>query len=180
MDLYVQLNWQIDLAIRILDGEIVKDECSAHDLKEALTLAANNDVGALIAMSDRNEIKCQEWMDKFYFEWDDIESQLPNYDYIRKHEYSENEYSSTMYVGSVMSLFPSGKYYIMGLTSNQTKEDVVKDTFFMKCFDACLQAKDYWREQGEGDPTDVLIGRLLTNEEIEELDEIGCTIYPHY
>lgn len=58
------------------------------------------------------------------------------------------------YLGSVMSLTPSGKFY-MPWTTNQTADDVERDQRWFTALEAVASKYDGWIESGEGDPTDL-------------------------
>jgi len=62
------------------------------------------------------------------------------------------------YLGSVMSIYPSGKFY-MPWTTNQTAKDVERDSAFGEALEAVASANDGWIESGEGDPTDLYFRR---------------------
>ncbi len=62
------------------------------------------------------------------------------------------------YLGSVMSIYPSGKFY-MPWTTNQTAKDVERDSAFGEALDAVASANGGWVESGEGDPTDLYFCR---------------------
>ena len=68
------------------------------------------------------------------------------------------------YLGSVMSLMPSGKYYMFWCT-NQTWRDVVMDGLFMEILEEVADEHGGWIEGGEGDPTDLF---FVTHVEEEE------------
>jgi len=70
------------------------------------------------------------------------------------------------YLGSVMSLYPSGKFY-MPWTSNQTNDDVDRDSRFGAALDKAASKHGGWIESGEGDPTDVYFMRYWTLEELQ-------------
>ncbi|MDD5059461.1 MAG: hypothetical protein WC516_09970 [Patescibacteria group bacterium] len=58
------------------------------------------------------------------------------------------------YLGSVFSIFPSGKFY-MPWTSNQTHRDVFKDEIFREVLESALEYEDMSLENGDGDPCDL-------------------------
>jgi len=58
------------------------------------------------------------------------------------------------YLGSCLSLAPSGKYYTFW-TSNQTRKDETKDEAFYEVLDEVAEAHGGWIESGEGDPCDI-------------------------
>jgi hypothetical protein len=62
------------------------------------------------------------------------------------------------YLGSVMSLTPSGKFYTFW-TTNQTSDDVDRDTRWYAALEAVANKYEGWIESGEGDPTDLYFCR---------------------
>jgi hypothetical protein len=74
-------------------------------------------------------------------------------------DYDDNTYLAD-YVGSVMSVFPSGKYY-MPWCSNFTWREAAMDYCFHEGLESVLDDHDYWIESGEGDPTDLFVCRSL-------------------
>ena len=70
------------------------------------------------------------------------------------------------FLGSVMSIMPSGKFY-MPWTTNQTQRDVIKDSAFMSALEDVLDEYDMWIESGEGDPTDLFVCARLIEQSIE-------------
>jgi hypothetical protein len=58
------------------------------------------------------------------------------------------------YLGSVLSLTPSGKFY-MPWTTNQTADDVERDARWYAALEAVATKMGGWIENGEGDPTDL-------------------------
>ena len=86
-------------------------------------------------------------------------------------------------VGNVLSMNPSGKYY-MPWTSNQTAEDTVRDQLYWETLENRLEEEleGYWLEQGSGDPLDVFVMKLLVDDDWgkalfyeEEQTLLACT-----
>jgi hypothetical protein len=69
------------------------------------------------------------------------------------------------YLGSVMSLAPSGKFYT-AWTTNQTSDDVDKDSRWYAALDKVAEKSQGWIESGEGDPTDLYFCSYWTNEQL--------------
>jgi len=61
----------------------------------------------------------------------------------------------TIYVGSVLNLSPSGKYYMPWACSNVTEEEAEEDAEWWETFEGELEKHGIWIESGEGDPVDV-------------------------
>jgi hypothetical protein len=68
------------------------------------------------------------------------------------------------YLGSVMSIYPSGKFY-MPWTTNQTADDVDRDSRFGEALDGVASAFGGWIESGDGDPTDLYFMRYFGSPE---------------
>jgi len=61
------------------------------------------------------------------------------------------------YVGSILGVMPSGKYY-MPWTTNQTKHDVEKDTAFWEVLEEVAESYGLYVFSGEGSATDLFVG----------------------
>lgn len=70
----------------------------------------------------------------------------------------EEGHVGSCYLGSVMALTPSGKFY-MPWTTNQTARDVDRDSRWYAALDKAATKYDGWIESGEGDPTDLYFCR---------------------
>lgn len=64
------------------------------------------------------------------------------------------------YIGSQMSLFPSGKYYAFW-TTNQNKQDVIRDQAFAEALAEVCEENGFSPERGEGDPTDIYVTAII-------------------
>ena len=71
----------------------------------------------------------------------------------------KKENMRVVYVGSVLNLLPSGKYYTPWACSNVTEEETKADEEWWKAFETELEKHDAWIETGEGDPLDVFVVR---------------------
>lgn len=69
------------------------------------------------------------------------------------------------YLGSVFSLTPSGKFY-MPWTTNQTADDVERDSRWYEAAEAVASKHGGSIESGEGDPTDLYFTHYWTNDEL--------------
>jgi len=63
------------------------------------------------------------------------------------------------YLGSVLNLAPSGKYYMPWCT-NATEEDREKDADWYEALEYEADKRGWWVFFGEGDPTDLFLGRF--------------------
>lgn len=77
-------------------------------------------------------------------------------------EDEEGGFYESAYLGSILVLRPSGKFY-MPWTTNQTSRDVFKDTLWHEAFEEVLNEKGYFQDSSEGCDTDVRVGRALQN-----------------
>jgi len=62
------------------------------------------------------------------------------------------------YLGTVFALTPSGKFY-MPWTTNQTADDVERDSRWYEALEQVATKHEGWTESGEGDPTDMYFMR---------------------
>lgn len=76
-------------------------------------------------------------------------------------EETEDEHGKYLcsYLGSIMDVFPSGKFY-MPWTTNQTVRDIWQDRAFGEALEDVLEGYGIWVESGEGDPTELFICTL--------------------
>ena len=70
----------------------------------------------------------------------------------------EDGHVGSSYLGSVMQLTPSGKFY-MPWTTNQTADDVERDSRWFDALEQVATKHGGWIESGEGDPTDLYFMR---------------------
>lgn len=115
---------------------------------------------------DRYEILTKHYRKQIEIQYNflQIEKDLRSNAYIDK--YSPDCIRGSVYVGRVMSLYPSGKYYT-GWTTNQTRNDVVRDECFHTALTEALEQRGMWLTSGEGDPTDLYIESDLDYHEVE-------------
>lgn len=83
-------------------------------------------------------------------EEDDVEVE----DHIERHKF----------IGTVMSLTPSGKVY-MPWSSNVSEEEAKRDEDFWDKLNEILSANGMFVFSGEGDPCDIFIGKVIEEEE---------------
>ena len=69
------------------------------------------------------------------------------------------------FLGTVMNVFPSGKFYTLW-TTNQTTRDVDRDERFSIALNKAAELHGGYIENGEGDPTDLFFTAYWTNEEL--------------
>jgi hypothetical protein len=120
------------------------------DVTQIEKIWGNNDVHELLVKKYSDDIKLNFKPENLQFEefeswdsFDDDESKI-----------------ECAYVGSVFSIFPSGKFY-MPWTTNQTIKDVWKDEAFSEALSNILESHNMWFQGGEGDPTDIFICRSV-------------------
>ena len=76
-----------------------------------------------------------------------------------------NGHDGSAYLGSVMSLTPSGKFY-MPWTTNQTNDDVDRDSRWFEALEKAAIKFDGRVETGEDDPTDLYFMRYWPIEDL--------------
>lgn len=67
-------------------------------------------------------------------------------------------FSVRLYIGSVMNIYPSGKYY-MPWSTNVTEAEAAKDEAFGNAFEKAAAKFNIYLQSGEGDPTDLFLVR---------------------
>lgn len=64
--------------------------------------------------------------------------------------------SESEFIGTVMSLAPSGKYWHMIAASNIDEIEAAMDSAYFEALDRVAESAGGWIESGEGDPCDLL------------------------
>jgi len=70
-----------------------------------------------------------------------------------------------IYLGSFLSLSPSGKYYTPWANSNVTQEEAEEDEKWCEELEEEAGKHGLFVTSGEGDPTDIVIGKVVEEEE---------------
>jgi hypothetical protein len=68
---------------------------------------------------------------------------------------SSAKYIGCSFLGSVMVLTPSGKFYTPWACSNVTEDEAHEDEDYWEALERIAADHDGWIESGEGDPTDI-------------------------
>jgi hypothetical protein len=68
-------------------------------------------------------------------------------------------YQKSIYIGTVMNLVPSGKFYTPWACSNVTEEEAVRDEEWWERLNDLLAEHNMFTFSGEGDPCDIYIGK---------------------
>jgi len=92
------------------------------------------------------------------FNWEKIvqlvDSQPPEKD-------MDGNYIKIIYLGSVFNIMPSGKYYMPWACSNVTEEEMWEDQQYMEALEDVASEYGLFITASEGDPTDLLIGKVV-------------------
>lgn len=75
-----------------------------------------------------------------------------------------------IYFGSVLSLSPSGKYYMPWASGNVTEKEAEEDQEWFEELEAEAEKRGLYVASGEGDPTDLIIGKVIS----EDVEGIAC------
>lgn len=75
------------------------------------------------------------------------------------------------YLGTVMNLIPSGKYYTPWACSNVRMQEANLDEVFYEELEGIASEYDMFIESGDGDPCDLFAAIVVDNEENEEAEE---------
>lgn len=102
-----------------------------------------------------------------FFDWEGIKQECLNS--LEEDYENPNQLIGACYLGSIMDLFPSGKYY-MPWTSNQTEEDTFQDEIYGEALDTVANEYGLYISSGETDPTDVLAYLVVDKGEENETE----------
>lgn len=69
----------------------------------------------------------------------------------------------SVYIGTVFSLLPSGKYYTCFANSNVSEEDAQRDEKWYELVDLKLSEFDAYIQHGDGDPCDLFVEQITSN-----------------
>lgn len=98
-------------------------------------------------------------------DWDKVKSEAGEHiDYIVEDE----RHITRAYLGSILFLAPSGKYWVWFARSNVTDEEMVKDQVWYTLLEEESLANGFWTESGEGDGCDLFAVREATAEEVRK------------
>lgn len=89
-------------------------------------------------------------------------------------EEQENEFGEKykeVYVGKIFDIAPSGKYYTFWACSNVSEWEMEKDEIFFEGLREGLGEHGLYIVEGEGDPTDLFVGRIIEEDEKEEEED---------
>ena len=63
----------------------------------------------------------------------------------------------SVFLGTIMALTPSGKYYMPWACSNVSEEEAQQDEAWYEALEAVADSYDGWVESGENDPCDLFV-----------------------
>jgi len=69
-----------------------------------------------------------------------------------------------LFLGSVLSISPSGKYYTPWASSNVSESEAEKDQEWWEKLEAEAGKHGFFITSGEGDPTDIYVGQVVEEE----------------
>lgn len=75
-----------------------------------------------------------------------------------------------LYIGTIINMSPSGKYYLPFAHSNVSEKEAIRDEIFWCAFEELLNEKGLWTENGEGDALDIFICGVF-DKEVPESEE---------
>lgn len=106
-------------------------------------------------MFDRHEILKKHYKEQINsWNWKAIKKDALSNCFYDKYECPDSIIAST-YLGSILHIFPSGKYYMPWCT-NQTRSDVTKDTAFNEALEEIAEANGMYITGSDGDGCDLL------------------------
>jgi len=114
------------------------------------------------------------------FDWDGIHAELDEGEFIANEYELENGYDdeavSTLFLGTVFALTPSGKYYTPWACSNVTPKEALKDEAWQEAFEAVMESHDLFATGGEGDPCDIFICKHIDLPDEDDDPEVADAI----
>lgn len=91
-------------------------------------------------------------------DWEALKAEIEASDTIE--DECGNEVKS-VYLGSVFSLSPSGKYYTPFASSNVTVKEAERDEEWYAALEKTAEQHGLFIESGQGDPTDIIASKLV-------------------
>jgi len=76
-----------------------------------------------------------------------------------------DEIEGRCYLGSVLNLYPSGKYYMPWCT-NQTRNDEIKDSCYQEALEKVANDFDLFITGSDGDGLDVCAGQMVDYDDV--------------
>ena len=94
---------------------------------------------------------------------ENIEENHESIEPLNQHEVEEfdDEPIYCVYVDSVFSLYPSGKYYMPFAHSNVTAKEALLDEVYCEALDEILEKHGLFAQSGEGDPCDIFFCKAV-------------------
>lgn len=92
--------------------------------------------------------------------WDAVKDEMENSEWGPSEYGADDQEERSVYLGTVMDLMPSGKYYTPWANSNVTEKEAEKDAEYWETLDSEASEHGYYIFNGEGDPCDVYIGEV--------------------
>ena len=92
----------------------------------------------------------------------------------------DGEPVARVFIGSVFSLYPSGKYYMPWACSNVTEAEAEQDEAYREALEDVSGAHGMWAESGEGDPTDIFLACRLPDVLEGGVDHEAYALYAFY
>lgn len=99
--------------------------------------------------------------------WDKIKKESLSNCYIDE----EDNIVASCLLGSVFSLYPSGKYWTWWACSNVDVREQIKDRAFWDALNEVFENHGYWIASGEGDPCDLFAQFIV---DIDEVEKLSC------
>ena len=128
-----------------------------HDYEKMSEVWENHGVFDLMTDKFTKQIESEFVWDKILHELED-----PDEDYIVDDDFNECKYAS-LYVGSVLNLYPSGKFYMPWACSNiENVREALLDECYREALKRKLDSLSLWMESGEGDPLDIFFCKSMS------------------
>ena len=113
---------------------------------------------------NKEEIVSTRMKDRVTGEWNfkDMEETVRRDGCIVDDNFTADSPYFSVYLGSILNIAPSGKYYTPWACSNVSRFEAMQDEWYWHHFDNLTLQHNCWTQSGEGDALDVLLCTTLT------------------
>ena len=118
-------------------------------------------------LSRWRDARSDQYKEQISSEWNFDGIKAECLDYVRE---EDGEKRAECYIGSVLSIMPSGKCY-MPWTTNQTRLDVEKDSLFNEAMEEIFEAHGLYLTSSDGDGLDMVAGLIDVPDDAEIMEE---------
>lgn len=163
------LNDEIENIMRELFTEDQREALEKLDYEATLEYLEANELTEIVEKYFSDYVR-SEWKWDKIAEAIDAEAEYMN-DIEMEHDESECPIKC-IYAGSMLNIYPSGKYYMPWATGNLVCGfEPIADEIYREALDDALDSIDAWQQSGDGDGLDVFFCRVTDEPNPYFLDE---------